>query len=214
MDDADFDKALITAAFARAAEVGWCRLHVADAARDAGLPLDRARARFPGRNAVLMRFGRAADQAALAGATTEGTTRDRLFDLLMRRIDALQANREGMLALFRALPADPPLALLLGAASLRSMGWMLEAAGASATGPRGLLRAKGLLAVWLWTVRAWRADSSETLDHTMSALDHALNRAAQAEAWLGGRRAPPGEPAPEPEPDLPAGPVADPPPEA
>ena len=132
----------------------------------------------------------------------------------MRRIDALQANREGMLALFRALPADPPLALLLGAASLRSMGWMLEAAGASATGPRGLLRAKGLLAVWLWTVRAWRADSSETLDHTMSAIDHALNRAAQAEAWLGGRRAPPGEPAPEPEPDLTAGPVADPPPEA
>ncbi len=105
-----------------------------------------------------MRFGRLVDQAALADATSEGPARDRLFDLLMRRIDALQSRRGGVLALLRALPSEPPFALLLGLATRRSMRWMLEAAGVSTAGVRGELRVRGLVAVWLWTVRAWRAD--------------------------------------------------------
>ena len=106
--------------------------------------------------------------------------RDRLFDLLMRRIDALQAHRAGVLALLRALPADPPTALLLALATRRSMRWMLEAAGIPTRGIHGELRVKGLVAVWLWTVRAWRADDNEDLAATMAALDAALRRAEQA----------------------------------
>jgi len=90
----------------------------------------------------------------------------------------------------RVLPFNPPLAAMLAGSSLRSMQWMLEAAGVDATGPRGLLRAEGLLAVWLWTVRAWKGDESEDLSATMSALDKALDRAEQAEMWLGRRGAP------------------------
>ena len=112
-----------------AAEQGWRSVSVAAAARAAGLPLARARERFPGRAAILLRFGRLADQAALAEAPSDGPARDRLFDLLMRRIDALQAHRAGVLALLRALPGEPPIALLLTLATRRSMRWMLEAAG-------------------------------------------------------------------------------------
>ena len=91
-----------------------------------------------------MRFGRLADAAALTGVSDEGPRRDRLFDMLMRRIDALQQHRAGVLALLRALPVDPCLALLLAAANLRSMRWMLEGAGISAVGPhRHAARAKG-----------------------------------------------------------------------
>ncbi len=129
MDDAAFDNALIAAAFQLAAEQGWRRVSVVAAARAAGLPLARARERFPGRSAILLRFGRLADQAALAEAPSEGPVRDRLFDLLMRRIDALQTHRAGVLALLRALPAEPPTALLLALATRRSMRWMLAAAG-------------------------------------------------------------------------------------
>ena len=129
MDDAAFDNALIAAAFQLAAEQGWRRVSVVAAARAAGLPLARARERFPGRSAILLRFGRLADQAALAEAPSEGPVRDRLFDLLMRRIDALQTHRAGVLALLRALPAEPPIALLLALATRRSMRWMLAAAG-------------------------------------------------------------------------------------
>ena len=154
------------------------------------MPLARARERFPGRAAILVRFGRLADQAALAEAPSDGPVRDRLFDLLMRRIDALQAHRAGVLALLRALPAEPPTALLLTLATRRGMRWMLEAAGVPTRGIGGELRVKGLLAVWLWTVRAWRSDESEDLSATMAALDAALRRAEQAAEWLGWRARP------------------------
>jgi AcrR family transcriptional regulator len=186
MSDTDFDSDLIAAAFRLAAEQGWPRVSVAAAARAAALPLDRARERFPGKFAVLLRFGRMADQAALKDSPGEGPVRDRLFDLLMRRFDALQAHRSGILALLRVLPADPATALLLTCATRRSMRWMLEAAGANASGLRGELRVRGLMAVWLWTLRAWERDETADLSSTMAALDNALRRAESAAQWLGG----------------------------
>ncbi len=188
MEHAEFDRALIAAAFAEIAAVGWSRFSVAGAARSAGLDLALARTRFPCRATLLLRLGRIADTAALTGALTDGSVRDRLFDMLMRRIDTLQEHRPGMLALLRALPTDPATALLLAVASRSSMGWMLEAAGVSATGPLGELRRKGLLAVWLWTLRAWQHDETADLAATMAALDQALVRADQAAAWLRGRQ--------------------------
>jgi AcrR family transcriptional regulator len=197
MDDPEFDKALIGAVFKVAAENGWRHASVAAAARAAGLPLARARERFPSRAAVLLRFGRLADQSALAEAPAQGTPRDRLFDLLMRRIDVLQSHRAGVLALLRALPSEPPTALLLALATRRSMRWMLDAAGIQPTGIRGELRVRGLMAVWLWTLRAWQSDESEDLSATMAALDAALRRAEQAAEWLGWRaRSKPSEEAP------------------
>jgi hypothetical protein len=202
MDDKEFDRALIAAAFQLAAEKGWPSVNVAAAARGAGLALVRARERFPGRSSILLRLGRLADQSALAELSSDGPVRDRLFDLLMRRIDTFQAQRAGVLALLRALPSEPPTALLLALATRRSMRWMLEAAGLSARGLRGELRVKGLVAVWLWTMRAWRSDETEDLSATMAALDAALRRAEQAAEWLGwsGRPATPTQDDAEPEP--------------
>lgn len=215
MDDADFDRALIASAFNLAAERGWHRFSIAQAARHAGLALDRARLRFPSRAVLLLRFGRVADAAALTGISDEGSRRDRLFGILMRRMDVLQNHRAGLLVLLRAVPCDARLALLLAAANLRSMGWMLEGAGISAAGPLGALRAKGLLAVWLWTLRAWRRDASDDLSATMAALDQALSRAEDAAGWLGPRRRerPPAEPSePPPAPEAPEPPESAPPP--
>ncbi len=188
-EDLAFDTALVTAAFAIAGEIGWPRMSVAEAARRAGLPLDQARGRLPSQAAILMRFGRLADQAALAGADSnpDSPHRDRLFDILMRRIDVLQLHREGVLALLRALPLNAPLALALAADTTRSMAWMLEGAGIDSTGPRGALRANSLFGIWLWTVRAWRDDESEDLSATMATLDKALDCAVQAEGWIGAR---------------------------
>ncbi len=199
MDDAAFDSALIAAAFQMVAERGWARLSVAEAAGAASLPLARARERFPSRAAILLRFGRLADQAALAETPADGTTRDKLFYLLMRRIDTLQAHRAGVLALLHDLAAHPATALLLALANRRSMRWMLGAAGVPAVGVNGELRVKGLLAVWLWTIRTWRTDDSTDLSATMAALDTALQRAERAAAWLGWRQREPGQSPAEPE---------------
>lgn len=192
MTDSEFDGALITEAFRIAAEAGWRVVTVADAARAAGLALARARERFPAKASILLRFGRLADQAALTDAMTDGSVRDRLFDLLMRRFDALQAQRDGIKALLRTLPTDPATALMLACATGASMRWMLQAAGVGATGARGQARVNGLVAVWLWGMRAWEQDVTEDLSATMAAVDKALERAEQVASWLSGTRpAPP-----------------------
>jgi ubiquinone biosynthesis protein COQ9 len=185
MNDAEFDEALVAAVFAQAGERGWRGVSLVQAARDAGLDVARTRSRFPSRVAVLMRFGAMADRAALEAAPAAGPVKDRLFDMIMRRVDVLQAHRAGVLAVLEAAPTDPLLGLLLSRLSLRSMGWLLEAAGVSATGVRGAAHKRGLLAVWLWVVRAWRNDDSTDLATTMSALDQALDRAGQVARWLG-----------------------------
>ena len=113
----------------------------------------------------------------------------------MRRFDVLQAHRAGVKALLRTLPTDPPLAMLLACANQRSMRWMLQAAGISATGTRGELRVRGLLAVWLWAVRTWERDESEDLSGTMATVDTALHRGDRLASWFGGQRhAPPPPP--------------------
>ncbi len=184
MNNTEFDRALVASAFTLAAERGWSETSVTAAARAADLPLDRARARFMGRAGILARFGQIADQAALAHAANEGDNRDRLFDLVMRRIDVLQAHRAGVLALRDYLPRHPGLAFMLTAATAGSMAWLLEAAGIPASGIRGSLRVQGLTAAWLYVMRAWQSDESEDLGATMAALDKALDRAVQAEGWL------------------------------
>jgi hypothetical protein len=183
-DKRAFDEALITAAFRLAATEGWRNLRIAAAARAAGLPLDRARLRFPTRGVLLIRFGRMADAAALAEAAEEGTVRDRLFGMLMRRLDAFQANREGVLALLESLPCRPRTALFLAVLTKASMSWILGAAGIGTSGLGGTLRVKGLTAVWVWTLRAWQRDQTEDLAPTMAALDTALGRAERAAGWF------------------------------
>lgn len=199
MNEQEFDTALVTAAMKMAGEQGWGAVSVLAAAREAGLPPDRAHAKFPGRHRILLALGRMADQAALGDPAPEGSTRDKLFDVLMRRVDVFQAHRDGVLALLRALPADPATAALLACATQRSMGWMLDAAGISSAGLRGALRTKGLTAVWLWTMRAWQTDESADLSATMAALDTALARAEPMANWLNGvaRPATPAESSPQ-----------------
>ena len=201
MTDHEFDQALISAAFALAAMSGWASVSPAAAARHAALPLECARARFPTANAILLRFGRLADEHALTDALDTGATRERLFDVVMRRFDALQAHRAGILALLDRLPADPGTALILAGATAGSMGWMLEAAGVPSSGWRGALASQGMGVVWLYALRAWRQDDSPDLSGTMAALDRALTRAEQVAGWLRAGPAPAAEPAPKPFPE-------------
>lgn len=190
MESKQLDQALVAAVFSQAALRGWADVNIAEAARDADLPLDRVRARFPGRGAVLLRFGVLADQAALAAGSNEPSPRERLFDMVMSRFDALQQNRAGILQLLQALRTDPATSLLLYGATLRSMKWLLDGAGIPSTGIVGGLRVHGLLALWLYALRAWEDDESPDLSATMAAVDRGLDRAIQAEGMLPGRSSP------------------------
>jgi hypothetical protein len=69
--------------------------------------------------------------------------------------------------------------------SVRSQTWMLEAAGISASGPRGALRAQGAALMFARVVGVWLDDEEENLDRTMAALDRGLSSAARWDGVIG-----------------------------
>lgn len=178
--------ALLSAFWRSLASSGWHGLTMRAIASEAGLPLSDLRRQAASPLHLLAAHQRAVDGAVLEGTVEDpgSTPRDRLFDVLMRRLDALQPDRAGVVRLLRDLPRAPLLALWLAPRNAGSMAWMLEAAGLEAAGPAGLLRVQGLTAVWLATLRAWEKDESEDLSATMAALDRALDQADRVARWL------------------------------
>ncbi|SNR98355.1 MULTISPECIES: TetR family transcriptional regulator [unclassified Azospirillum] len=174
----DDRQAALAAAMELIARQGWRETSLKAMADQAGLPLDRFYRLFPSRLHLLAALDRHADELVLAQPVPDpdDPPHDRLFDVLMRRIDVLEPFRPGLRVLARngvAILAAPALAPGL----LRSMGWMLEAAGLGRGGVAGALQRRGLATVWLATLRVWLEDESPDKSTTMAALDRHLKRA-------------------------------------
>jgi AcrR family transcriptional regulator len=163
---------------------GWRRVSLAGIAEEAGLPILQIYRLFPSRNAVLCGFMRRVDEAALGSPldTEAGEKpRDRLFDLLMRRFDALTPHRTFIAALRRDLRTDPLTAAALAGAGLRSMRLMLDTAGIASHGIAGLVAVKLTAAAYLAAAHTWSRDESADLAPTMATLDRRLRG---IERWL------------------------------
>src|SRR6266566_7741568 len=185
---------IIDAAFSLIAQQGWRRLSLAEIAAEAGLPILTLYRAFPSKAAILCGFSRRIDEAVLAtpldsaadaAEEADERPRDRVFDLLMRRFDALQPYRAALEVLGRELPADPIAAFCTGAGLVRSIAWMVEAAGISTVGLGGIVAVKLTAAAYLATARVWLRDDSPDLAPTMAALDRRLRG---IERWFGSRR--------------------------
>ena len=177
------DSDLYAAAMRVAAQAGWRRTRLADIAEEAGFPLAGLYDRHASKEALLDGFVRHIDRAVLAGAQPaaddDATPRDRLFDILMQRFDALNPYKPGIRAIVRDGGGGIAEALCGGLRLLRSMRWMLEAAGIGTSGLAGGLRVKGLAVVFAATAGVWLRDDSEDMARTMAALDRNLKRAEQ-----------------------------------
>ncbi len=187
MSTTSSDEALIAALWRVIAAHGWPGLTMRRLAAEAGIDTASLRERFPTRLGLLLLHGRMMDQAVLAGTIPGqgGTERDRIFDVLMRRLDAMQPHREGILRLFEDMRRDPALALALAPHIGSAMRWMLEAAEVEGKSCEARLLALGLAGVWLATIRAWARDDSPDMGATMAALDSALDRAERIARPLG-----------------------------
>src|SRR5687768_503457 len=158
---------------------GWRDLSYADIAKDAGLTLAAAYEAYPSKAAILTGIGRDIDArlfASLDEDPLDGSPKDRLFDLLMRRFDALNEHREAYAALAWELPRTPVEAGCLALQLRRSLANMLEAAGLSASGLRGAFRIEGLGALYACALRVWLKDESADLSKTMAELDKRLGQ--------------------------------------
>src|SRR6516225_5714193 len=170
---------IIDAALALVATEGWRGTSLAAIATAAGLPILRVYRIFHSKQAILAGLFRRIDELVLTeppAAEADERPRDRLFDLLMRRFDALQPYKPALEVLRRELPSDPVTGLCAGVSLLRSMRWMLEAADIPTAGLRGALAVKLTAAAYLSTMRVWQRDDSPDLARTMAALDARLRQ--------------------------------------
>lgn len=173
--------ALLDAFWAELAEKGWRQTRLEAVAERAGIARAALRGRIRCLFDILRLHGEVVDAGMVAGLLPDAVAspRDRVFDAVMQRIDQMQPHRDGLVRFLAEVKTDPLTALGLAPLMAGSMARLLDAAGVDSTGPLGLARVKGLCAVWLYTVNAWRQDESADLSATMAALDRALERAEQ-----------------------------------
>ena len=167
------------AAMAFAAEGRWRDLSLAEIAQRAGLAIAEAYVIYPSKSDILRAQLRAVDEIVLSGTEADlgmEPARDRLFDVTMRRLDAMAPYKASIATILHDLGRDPLAAFCALPYFRRSLSAMLEAAGLSSEGLIGLVRIKALAAVYLATIRVWFRDESEDLSPTMAALDRNLTR--------------------------------------
>jgi AcrR family transcriptional regulator len=155
------------------------RIGLADIATRAGVSLSELRGEFGSTLAILSGHIKELDRQVLAGIDpdmVEESPRERLFDVLMRRLELLAPHKEAVRSLLRSARRDPPLALALNGLAVRSQQWMLTAAGIGAAGPKGMIRAQGLALLYANVMRTWVDDDDEGLARTLAALDRELAR--------------------------------------
>jgi ubiquinone biosynthesis protein COQ9 len=174
---AETASAAIAAAMRLFADKGWTGVTLADIARDADLPFASLHDVFASKTALLRGFHDAVDRAVLAAAPEQGASvREALFELMMRRFDALQPHRAALRRLAQDLPRDPAAAACVALRVYRSIAAIAERAGVETGGPLGGLRVKALAGLHGWVARAWLADDSADMARTMKTLDEGLSR--------------------------------------
>ena len=144
-------------------------------------------------NAVGTKFGilslylRRLDAETLANLdhdTTDASIRERIFDTLLCRLDAMDVHKTAIDSIIRATLQDPLVtwhsAQLLG----RSLTYMLEVSGVSSSGISGFSRISGLGIIYLRTLQIWLTDDSADMSKTMAELDKRLRQAESAIRWL------------------------------
>lgn len=198
---------LLELAFALIAERGWRRFSLTEVARRADLPLAEVRAELPDRAAPVRALARRADARMLdlRAAELDGLSpRERVFELVMRRLDALEPFKPGLRALARQAPADPGL-LAAGACNLARLADRLLDAAETEAGPLTAAVARNALgAVYARVAAVWLDDDTPDLARTLAELDRRLQQAeslARWTRWTSGRAGGRGRGAASPAPD-------------
>lgn len=170
------------------AEKRFEQIGLADVAEQADISLADLRGEFNSTLAILAAHVKMIDRTVLSGGDDdmeEEPARERLFDVLMRRLEAMSPDRDALRSLMKSVSRNPGLALALNAMAVRSQQWMLTAAGIPCSGPKGMLRAQGLAILFARVLRTF-ADDDDDNTLTMAELDRALARGERYVRFLDG----------------------------
>lgn len=202
---ADPEKKIVNAALALAADRGWSGLTLRDIAGEAKMSLAKVYEVCPSKAAILDAFALRVDAAMLKHLEEEEqedvtdveegfaegfeeSPRDRLFDVVMARLDVLGADKDAVRVIAHDVSGDPVALARLAGSALRSLSLMLEAAGIPASGLGGALRTRALGIALAGTFRVWLNDDSPDLAKTMADLDRRLRRLERLARFTRGAR--------------------------
>jgi AcrR family transcriptional regulator len=178
---------IVDALMELAAERRFEDISLRDICKTAGVSLADFRDAFASKGAVLAGFTRRIDRAVLAEHGEEladESPRERLFDILMRRLEAMAPYREGVREAAAWLRREPAAALAMNQVVMSSMRFMLEAAGIEAEGAAGAIKLQGLALAWARMIQVWLDDDEPALSKTMAELDRILTRGERAAAGV------------------------------
>ena len=170
---------IIDALMALAAEQPWNDIEIGDIAREAGVTLAEFRDAYPSKGAVLAGLARRIDKQVLEGTSedlAEEPARERLFDVLMRRLDAMTPYKRALRRIAFALRGEVLAMAALNGVALNSMRFMLAAANISTEGPLVGWRVQGTVVAFANTMETWFADDDPALARTMARLDREIRR--------------------------------------
>lgn len=170
---------IVDALMTLAAEQPWNDIEIGDIAREAHVTLAEFRDAFPSKGAVLAGLARRIDRQVLQGTSddlAEEPARERLFDVLMRRLDAMAPYKRALRRIAFALRSDPLSLLALNGVALNSQRFMLAAAGISTEGPLGNLKVQGTVIAFANTLETWFTDDDPSHARTMARLDREIRR--------------------------------------
>ncbi|MDP9138130.1 MAG: TetR/AcrR family transcriptional regulator [Pseudomonadota bacterium] len=172
------------AAFLLALQRPWHQVTLEAIAREADVSLTELRKITSSRAAILSGFSRDIDESMLANLAKQppsGEPHDRLFDVILRRLEIMGPYREVVASIIRSPAGDPGEALDLFSAASRSAVWMLAAAGAEADFHWRSINKLSLHHAYWRVVQVWIEDDDPGLAKTMATLDRRL-RDAEARA--------------------------------
>ena len=118
--------------------------------------------------------------------------RERLFDVIMLRFEAMETHREGVLSYLKYRDSSPACRVQSEIRRLTTAKWALIAAGLdSDTAAPARVKALAISQVIASTEAAWRRETSADFAHTMAALDRNLRKMEDRLVWwqkMTGRR--------------------------
>jgi hypothetical protein len=178
--DPDLRRDLARAALTLAAAKPWRETTLGDLAQTAGRPV----ADLYGASLweVVDCTEEAFDRAIADGMSSldpQQSVRDRLFDLIMKRFEAMEPHRAAVIAMEQGVDRDPTLLASLHQRHVRCARWVLALAGLEADGMTGQARAQGLGVIIGQARAAWRGDDAGDFAKTMASLDKNLRRAEE-----------------------------------
>jgi ubiquinone biosynthesis protein COQ9 len=166
---------IVAAAMRLAGTRPWDEVTMRDIADASGIGLVEMRREFPSKSAIIASFIRSTDDAVLAKAprpSSEQAPRDRIFDVVMSRLDVLAPYKPAL----KSIAASRVMDSTILKKSWASQAWMLHAAGIGTDGPLGSVRVMGLGTVYGSVMQTWLDDTDPGLGRTMAALDRRLKR--------------------------------------